>query len=363
MPRATDGESLAMQPPEVRTLFSAVWGAAADGRWIDERNAALARGRSGRVPRIGLYSRGAVGDTPNPELFVQALRELGYEPGRTVDLEYRFADNQTDLYPRLLDDLVKLPVDVIVGVTGNQGSLDAKQATSTIPIVLISGGDPVGAGLLTNAERPEGNLTGFNLAAPDTWAKRLQLVKELKPGATRVGFMWNPDNPANPGIYREVQEAAPALGLQVDSLEVRAAADLERAFAAAASTSVDAILPTPAVGGVGFIGPIVELARQHRIPVVGSGEAGVDAGMLIALAPNPAELPNRAAGYVDRLLKGARVADLPLGYPARFDVHINLQTARDIGLTIPEPVLARAPDSAGLSRSQMVCSRAGGAHV
>jgi putative ABC transport system substrate-binding protein len=273
------------------------------------------------------------------EAFRQGLRELGYVEGKSIRIEYRYAEGKQDRLNDLAAELVRLKVDVIV-TSSTPGVLAVKRASTTIPIVFAAIGDPVRSGLVASLARPGGNITGLTILAPELSGKRLELLKEVFPKATRVAILWNATGPALSHIA--AQAAAKALGLELLSLEVRDADDIESAFEGARRRGPQALVTTP--GAVIDMNQkkIVDFAAKSRLPAMYAQLSFVDAGGLMAYAPSATDLWHRAALYVDKILKGAKPADLPVEQPTKFEFVINLKTAKQIGLTIPPNVLARA---------------------
>jgi putative ABC transport system substrate-binding protein len=275
----------------------------------------------------------------------RGLRELGYVEGQNLVIEYRSADGQTERLPELAAELVRLPVDIILTV-GPSAAPAAKAATATIPIVMAPAGtDPVGQGLIQSFAHPGGNVTGIAGAGSlALHAKRLELLMEVLPGATRVAALWSPGNPVMPSILTELQEAGPKLGVQVRPLEVPDATDFEGAFAAANREQVGGVilLQSPLMRGYGP--RAADLALQSGLPTMHQTRDYVVAGGLMAYYPDEANTGRRAAYYVDRILKGTKPADLPVELPTTFEFIINLKTAQALGLTIPEHVLLQATE-------------------
>ncbi|MBI4489227.1 MAG: ABC transporter substrate-binding protein [Deltaproteobacteria bacterium] len=293
-----------------------------------------------KVPRIGLLnpSSSTVAST-RVDSFRQGLRELGYIEGKNVFIEARYAEAKQDRLPNLATELVQLKVDVIVTAT-TPGVLAAKKATSTIPIVFAGVGDPVRAGVISSLARPSGNITGLSILSPELEGKRLELLKEMFPKTTRVAYLWNPGAPG--AGLTGMQAAAPALGLQLQSMEVRSPNDFDSAFEAVLKKRAEAI--TAAAHPIIDIHRkrIVDFAAKNRLPAIYTGSEYVDAGGLMFYGVSFPDLYRRAATYVDKILKGAKPADLPVEQPTKFELIINLKTAKQIGLTIPPNVLARA---------------------
>jgi putative ABC transport system substrate-binding protein len=300
--------------------------------------------RPAKIPRVG-YLQPVVpenGSSPFLEDFRQGLRELGYVEGRNLQLEIRWGEGKLDRLPALAEELVRLKVDVIMAVT-SPSVVAAKQATGTIPIVMPFSSDPVGDGLVTSLARPGGNITGLSMMAPELGAKRLQLLKEVFPKIFRpVAVVWNPDYVGMMARFRETQGAAPVVGMGVRSVEVRDSRELERALESMERERPDAIvlLADPRTGSQRL--RIVEYAAAERVPAIYEISQFVDAGGLMSYGPNVDELVRRAAIYVDKILKGAKPADLPIEQPTKFEFVINLKCAKALGVTIPQTVLLQA---------------------
>jgi ABC-type uncharacterized transport system substrate-binding protein len=292
-----------------------------------------------KVPRIGYLTLTA--SPRGPEAFLQGLRELGYIEGQNIVIEPRHAADRAERLPDLAAELVRLNVDVIVA-GASQSALAAKQATKTIPVVFHGVGDPVGQGLVASLARPGGNITGLASLSPEVGGKRLELLKEAVPTASRVAVVWNPTNSSNSLQVKEIRTAAQTLALRVQSLEVSKPDDIERAFSAIARQGADALL----VFADPFLGSqrvrVVDLAAKNRLPVMYGQSEPVEAGGLMSYGPSFREFSRRAAYYVDKILKGTKPADLPVEQPTKFELVINLKAAKQIGLTIPPNVLARA---------------------
>ena len=273
--------------------------------------------------------------------FLQGLRELGYLDGKNISIEHRYAEGKRDRFPCIAAELVQLKVDVIL-TAGEFGVMAAKNATSTIPIVFAVTEDAVESGLVSSLARPGGNVTGLTVLAADLGGKRLELLKESFPTAVRVAFLWPAGGPRGNVPLTEMESAAKALGLKLQSLPVRAPDDFERAFEAAKREGAQAFVtsPTPAINA--RRNRIVDFAAKNRLPAIYAAPEFVDAGGLMYYGPSYLDLFRRAATYVDKILKGAKPADLPVEQPTKFEFIINLKTAKQIGLTIPPNVLARA---------------------
>jgi putative ABC transport system substrate-binding protein len=296
-----------------------------------------------KVPRIGFLSGfSSSSDRKRVEAFRQGLRELGYVEGQNVFVEYRYAGGNADENPKLAAELVSLKVDLIVVGGGSGLARAVKGSTKTIPIVITGGSDPVGAGLVASLAQPGGNITGLTAIAAELAGKRLELLKETLPKLTRVGVLWNPTDQGSAQGLKEIEIAAPTLGLEVQSIQVRSPSNFESAFKAAIAGQARALQ----VLGSGLINShrnrIIEFATKSRLPTMFADAALVEAGGLMSYGPNAPDLYRRAATYVDKILKGAKPADLPVEQPTKFELVINLKAAKQIGLTIPPNVLARA---------------------
>jgi putative ABC transport system substrate-binding protein len=275
------------------------------------------------------------------EAFRQTLRELGYIEGKNINIEYRYTEGKRDQLPALASELVQLKADVIV--TGTTPAIQAvKNTTSTIPIVMAEVADPVAVGFVANFARPGGNITGFTTLSPDLDGKRLELLKQILPNVTRVAFIWDSANSANRIRFKQVQSAAQALAITLQSLEVRNPTELGNAIEAAIRDRPDALMvPNPTVLTYGR--QIADFGAKNRLPLVyDTSEHAEKAAGLMAYGPNFADLLRRTATYVDKILKGAKPAEMPIEQPTKFELVINLKTAKQIGLTIPPHVLARA---------------------
>ncbi|MBI4610419.1 MAG: ABC transporter substrate-binding protein [Candidatus Rokubacteria bacterium] len=298
--------------------------------------------QAGTVPRIGVLG------TPDApafqhlwEAFRQGLRDLGYVEGQSIAIESRSPLGRWERLPDLAEELVRLKVDVIVAASART-SRAAKQATGTIPIVMMSG-DPIADGLVSSLARPGGNVTGLSTQGTDVVGKELELLKEAIPRLSRVAILWNPNNPFHATQVREAEAAARALGMQLQSVEARRPKDFDGAFSAMGKARVDALFVL--ADGTVFLqhrAMIADLAARRRLPAMYARREHVEAGGLIAYGADRRELFRRLAVYVDKILKGAKPADLPVEQPTKFELIINLKTAKALGLTIPQSVLFRA---------------------
>jgi putative tryptophan/tyrosine transport system substrate-binding protein len=290
-----------------------------------------------RMPRIGVLV-----PSNRQEAIRQGLRDLGYVEGRNMLIEYRPAD-PPDRLPGFAAELVALKVDVIVA-GGSQAVLAAQQATKTIPIVMAASSDPVGTGFVASLARPGGNITGQSLLSPELSGKRLELLKEVVAGVSVVAVLWNPDDPPAAISLRETQIAADTLGIKVESVMVRTPDDFERAFASAAKSHPQALIALPAPLMTIHAGRIADLALRDRLPSIALNSEFPQAGILMSYGPNTQDLYRRATVYADKILKGAKPADLPVEQPTKFELVINLKTAKALGITLPPSLLARADE-------------------
>ena len=294
-----------------------------------------------KVPRIGyLTAASASAMVPRANAFRQGLRELGYVEGKNIVIEYQYADGKLDRLPALAAELVRLNVDIIVS-GGPAATRPAREATSTIPIIMAQDGDPVGNGFVASLAQPGGNITGLSTVAPEMSGKRLELLKEIIPKLLRVAVFGNSSDPGNARVLKETELAAAAFGLKVQYLEVVSLADIETAFRLASKGRADAVLLLPNPILTPHRALVADLAVKSRLPVIYDTQY-VEAGGLMTYGVNLPDLDRRAATYVDKILKGAKPAELPVEQPKKFEFIINLKAAKQIGLTIPPNVLARA---------------------
>ncbi len=299
----------------------------------------------GKVYRIGFLSNApptAPEVSRNWGAFRQGLGERGWVEGQNFVMEHRWTAGRVERFPSLAAELVSLKVDVIIALSG-PGAHAAKQATRAIPIVMLYGADPVGEGLVDSLARPGGNLTGLTyFVGPEIVGKHLELLKEAVPQVSRVAVLLNPASRGSPAFLRETQAAAQVLAVKLQLLEVRNPNELEGAFAAMTRERANALLVLPHPFTFVHARRIADLAAKSRLPAVYAFRESVEAGGLMAYAADAPDMFRRAAGYVDKILKGARPADLPVEQPTRFELVINLKTAKALGLTIPPSVLFRA---------------------
>src|SRR6266545_7576915 len=294
-----------------------------------------------QMSRIGFLFYGAAGPSPELDAFRQGLRDLGYIEGQNITIEYRFANGRLGHLPELAAELARLKLDVIV-TPGTPASMAAKKATSTIPIVFAGVADAVGAALVANSARPGGNITGLTGISAELGGKRLELLKEVVPKASRVAILYNPADRSNVLVLKELQESSPALGLTLQPFGVRGPGEFEGAFAAMARERVHALFGAAGVLTTEHRTTLVGLAAKSRIPAMWGERQFVDAGGLMSYAVNFYDQVRRAATYVDKILKEAKPGDLPVEQPTTFELVINLKTAKTLGLTIPQSLLQRA---------------------
>ena len=302
--------------------------------------------QAGRVPRIGFLSLTSPSDRPPLlDAFRQGLRELGWVEGQNIVIDYRYAEGRVDRLPDLAAELVRLKVDLIVASAGTQAATAAKNATETIPIVMIYVRDPVGTGLIASLARPGGNVTGVSGSAGlELFAKQLELLKETVPKIRRVAILSNPANAYHQLAIREVNVAARSLGVQLQLLEARGPNEFDGAFAAMAKERVGALLVLSDAMLSSHRTRLADLAARSRLPAAYGVRESVEAGGLMSYGPSFLDLFRRSAAYVDKILKGAKPADLPVEQPTKFELVINLKTAKALGLTVPQTLLARADE-------------------
>src|SRR4029453_3237076 len=300
--------------------------------------------QSAKIPRIGFLSANSqTAMSARAETFQQGLRELGYTEGKNIFIEYRYADRNLDRVPALAAELVRLNVNLIV-TEGPTATRFAKEATSTIPIVMAQDPDPVGTGFVASLSRPGGNITGLSSLRPELSGKRLELLKEIVPRLARVAVLGTSTTPANAQSLRETELAASALGMQPQYLDVLGPKDIETVFGAASKGRADAVLVLASPFLLSNRIQVVGHAAKSRLPAMYYTTEYVQDGGLISYGVSSADLFRRAAGYVDKILKGAKPADLPVDQPPKFELVINLKTAKALGLTIPPSVLGRADE-------------------
>jgi len=294
-----------------------------------------------KTPRIGMLTN-AFDPHSGFEAFRHGLRDLGYVEGRSIALEFRYAEGQAERLPALAAELVRLKVDLIFaeGVLAVQA---AQHASGTIPIVFFVGIDPVGQGLVASLAQPGGNITGVSFQAPELMGKRLELLKAAVPGVTRVAYLWH-SAPNSARSLQELETAARALGIQLHPVEVRAPYPFDQAFAAMAESHADALITKPSAEFLTSRTQIVALAAQTKLPTIFPEREFVEAGGLMAYGNSVLAVFYRVATYVDKILKGAKPPDLPVEQPTKFELVINLKTAKGLGLTIPPTLLFQADE-------------------
>jgi putative ABC transport system substrate-binding protein len=299
---------------------------------------------AGRVWRIGFLGAGRPGESTSAEQgFRQGLRELGYLEGQNIIVEVRYAEGRIERLDGLAGDLVRLKVDVLV-VGGVPGAVAAQAATRTVPIVVATAADIVGAGLVKSLARPGGNLTGTSSLNTELSGKRIELLKELLPRLSRAAALWNGANPGAVRTWQETQAAAQKISVQLRSLDVRRPDELDRAFEVAKRGKDDALIVIQDSFTLVNQKTITRLAARHRLPAMYGSSSFAEEGGLMSYGANARELWRRAAVFVDKILKGATPADLPIEQPTKFELEINLKTAMALGLTIPPSLLARADE-------------------
>jgi len=297
-----------------------------------------------KVPRIGFLGNSTAALEANlVGPFREGLRELGYVEGRSILIEYRWAEGKNERLPALIAELIALKVDVIV-TAGTPAALAVKKATTSIPLVMAAVGDPISVGLVASLARPGGNVTGLSAIAPELEGKRLELLREVVPKLSHIAVLWNPDNPFLAGSLKETRAAAQVLGIKVQLLGVRTAEEFPAAFAAILKERPNALLVLADRIFLHNRARIVDFEAKRRLPGVYPYRELVEAGGLMSFGPSYAGMHRRAAYYVDKILKGTKPADLPVEQPTTFELLINLKTAKALGLTIPQSLLGRADE-------------------
>ncbi len=302
--------------------------------------------QAAKIARIGYLVLNLAANPHLTEAFRQGLRDLGYVEGRNVVIEYRDAEGKFERLPALAAELVALKVDIIM-TGGTPAPLAAMQATRTIPIVFAAAADPVGSGIVTSLGRPGGNVTGLSALSPELVGKWLEQLKQAVPGVSRVAVLWHPGGypeRTEKNILKGAEVAGRALGLRLQFVEARGPADFDRAFSEMTRERAGALTVLATSMLLTERRRLVDLAAKNRLPAVYTSREFVDAGGLMAYGPNFADLFRRAATYVDRILKGAKPGDLPVEQPTKFELVINLKTAKALGLTIPPSLLSRADE-------------------
>jgi putative ABC transport system substrate-binding protein len=295
--------------------------------------------QSAKIPRIGI-----VDDSPIWNAFRHGLRDLGYLEGQNIAFDYRYAGGLPDRLAWVVVELVHRPVDLIA-TFGTPPTLAAKQATTTIPIVMMGVGDPVGSGLVSSLARPGGNITGNTILGPEVAGKRLQLLKEVIPSLSRVAFLWNPDNASHPAQLAELRVAVEALGIKLLPVPVRSSDEFDNAFGGMIRERPDAFLMTNDPFHQLSIGRIIDFLANNRLPGMFVTREVAVAGGLLSYGASLPDLFRRGAVYVHKILQGTKPADLPIEQPVKFELVVNLKTAKAIGLSIPESFLLRADEA------------------
>ena len=297
-----------------------------------------------RVRRLGLllpYIQSDPQAQARVSAFMAALQERGWTDGRNVRLEFRYTDGQSNRLPALAADLVQRNVDAIL-TAGTESTDAARKATKTIPIVMAAVGDPIAAGFITSLARPGGNITGASLLATELTAKRLQLLKEVLPGLSRLAVPWSSANASVLQKLKQIQAAAPEFGVQLHSFELRVPDDLDKSFESAVQFKAQAVMTTEDAIQITYRTRVVELGRRYKIPVASEFAEFAQAGALMSFGPSILDQFRYAASYVDNLFKGAKPADLPVEQATKFELVINLKTAKALGVAIPSSLLGRA---------------------
>ncbi len=309
--------------------------------WAPLGAAAAQEYQAGKVSRVGFLEAGSSSVNRHfLDAFRQGLSELGYVEGHQIVVDDRWAEGRAELFPGLLTELIGLKVDIIV-VSSNAGAVAAKTATRTIPTIFVAVGDPVGLGLVLSLSRPGGNLTGLSTLSEEFSAKWVELLKEIVPRSSVMALLWNPEN-IHAARAKEVQDATKALRVRLESFAVRDLDEFDSTFAAMTRKRVDGLIVIGDPLTLRYRARIVELAAKNRLPTIYNPAEFVRAGGLMAYGASFTDLFRRAATYVDKILKGAKPADLPIEQPTKFELVINLKTARTLGLTIPQSLVQRA---------------------
>ena len=300
--------------------------------------------QAAKIPRIGLLSPFAPADTaPWHQAFLRGLSDLRWVDGKNIAIEYRYSDGRNDRLPELIGDLVRLKVDIIVTAVTND-TLAAKNAAGGIPIVMAAAGDPVATGIVASLARPGGNITGLSQMNPELNGKRLELLKEIAPNISSLAVFLNPEDPISALGQNEIELPARKMKIEVHSFEVRNTLDLDKAFQEATKARVDALAIMPNPVFVTNLKLIADFAIQNRVPSVFHLREYAKAGGLVSYGVDRADLFRRAATFVDKILKGANPADLPIEQPTKFELTINLKTAKALGLTVPPKLLLTADE-------------------
>jgi putative ABC transport system substrate-binding protein len=300
--------------------------------------------QAGKVPRVGFMGNSTAALEANlVGPFRDGLRELGYQEGRNIVIEYRWAEGNYQRFPALVGELLAVPVDVIV-TAGTPATLAVKKATSTVPLVMIAVGDPVGTGIVPSLAHPGANITGLSSIAPDLEGKRLELLREVLPKLSRVALFLNPLNEFHTVSVRQAFAAAQALGIKLHALEVRTSEEVDGALATLVPAKPDALLILADRVFLHNRKRMMDFATEHRLPSVNAYREVVEAGGLMSYGPSYEDMHRRAADYVDKILKGAKPGDLPVQQPTKFTLILNLKSAKVLGVEVPPILLARADE-------------------
>ena len=298
----------------------------------------------GKIPRLGFMGNSTEALEVNlTDAFREGLRELGYEEGRNIVIEYRWAEGQYERFPALVAELIAAKVDVIV-TAGTPAALAVKKATTTVPLVMVAVGDPVGTGLVPSLARPDGNLTGLSSVAPDLEGKRLELLREIVPSVSHIAVFLNSVNPFHVASMRQALAAGKTLGIKVQQYDIRKSEDLDGAFAALRKERPDALLILADRVFLHNRQRIMDFTEEQRLPNVNAYKELVEAGGLISYGPSYEDMHKRAAIYVNKILKGAKPGNLPIEQPTKFTLVVNLKAAKALGISMPPTVLSRADE-------------------
>ncbi len=295
--------------------------------------------QSKKIARIGVLSPGSAGPSALLDAFRQGLRESGYIEGQNIEIDYRFTQGNPELLPKLADELVRRKVDVILTIN-TAATQAAKNATKTIPIIFTYVADP--SGVVASLARPGGNITGLTTLGAELSGKRLELIRETFPGASRLAYLWNSDNPTATTVFRETEAASPHFGIQLQPLQVQGPDGLQNAFKRANARGAGAVFVWEDAVLLPYRARILDLAAKNRLPSASQYREFAEFGGLLSYGPSLPDQFHRAAYYVDRILKGTKPGELPVEQPTKFDLVINLKTAKQLGVVIPPNVLARA---------------------
>jgi ABC-type uncharacterized transport system substrate-binding protein len=297
--------------------------------------------RPGKIPRVGFLAGSTPHPSPRTNAFSDALRDLGHVEGRNITVEWRASGGRAERLPDLVVELIRHNIDIIVAVD-NPSIAAAQKATMTIPIIMVLATDPVGSAFVTSLARPGGNITGLTNQVTELQSKALQLLKEAIPGVSRVAVLWDPTEPGRRANAKEAEVAARSLGLDAELVGAASPAELDRVFMVMAQKRPDAVLVQPSQTNFLHRARIGELAVKHRLPMMGWTAETVEAGWLMSYGPDILSLYRRAAYYVDKVLKGAKPADLPVEQPTKFEFALNMRTAKALGVTIPPSLRLQA---------------------